>query len=135
MTYSNHGSQVHTHTYEHTHKHAQSYTSTHHPQIKPTVPYFQGIRPVKNGGWWRWALVSLDGVAPSRVVGVPPSVNLPLHHKVQKFSSGTDSPGWSWKKGRKMVVVRCGGGVPYFQAHINPNYYFHLTAILPWGTG
>jgi len=23
------------------------------------------------------------------------SVNLPLHHKVQKFSSGTDSPGWS----------------------------------------
>jgi len=28
-----------------------------------------------------------------------------LHHKVQKFSSGTSSPGWSWKKGRKMVVV------------------------------
>ena len=33
------------------------------------------------------------------------SVNLALHHKVQKFSSGTGSPGWSWKKGRKMVVV------------------------------
>ena len=33
------------------------------------------------------------------------SVNLPLHHKVQKFSSGTGSPGWSRKKGRKMVVV------------------------------
>jgi len=30
------------------------------------------------------------------------SVNLPLHHKVQKFSSGT---GWSWKKGRKTVGV------------------------------
>jgi len=30
-----------------------------------------------------------------------------LHHKVQKFSSGTGSPGWSRKKGRKMVVVRC----------------------------
>jgi len=36
---------------------------------------------------------------------VSASVNLPLHHKVQKFSSGTDSPGWSRKKGRKMVVV------------------------------
>ena len=33
------------------------------------------------------------------------SVNLPLHHKVQKFSSGTASTGWSWKKGLKMVVV------------------------------
>jgi len=57
------------------------------------------------GGRWRWALVSLDGVAPSRMVGVSTSVNFPLHHKVQKFSSGTSSPGWSWKKGRKMVVV------------------------------
>jgi len=28
------------------------------------------------------------------------SVNLPLHHKVQKFSSVTSSPGWSQKKGR-----------------------------------
>jgi len=28
-----------------------------------------------------------------------------LHHKVQKFSSGTGSPGWSQKKGRKTVVV------------------------------
>jgi len=32
-------------------------------------------------------------------------VNLPLHHKVQKFSFGNGSPGWSHKKGRKMVVV------------------------------
>jgi len=36
---------------------------------------------------------------------VSASVNLPLHHKVQKFSSGTGSPSWSRKKGRKMVVV------------------------------
>ena len=57
------------------------------------------------GGWWRWALVSPDGVAPSRMVGVSASVNLPLHHKVQKFSSGTGSPGWYWKKDRKTVVV------------------------------
>jgi len=32
-------------------------------------------------------------------------VNLPLHHEVHKFSSGTGSPGWSRKKGHKMVVV------------------------------
>ena len=57
------------------------------------------------GGWWRWALVSPDGVAPSRMDGVSAYVNLPLHHKVQKFSSGTGSPGWSRKKGREMVVV------------------------------
>ena len=50
------------------------------------------------GGLWRWALVSPDGVASA-------SVNLSLHRKVQKFSSGTGSPGWSRKKGRKMVVV------------------------------
>jgi len=37
---------------------------------------------------------------------VSASVNLPLHHEVQKFSSGTGSPGWSRKKGRKTVVVR-----------------------------
>ena len=49
----------------------------------------KGIRPVKNGGWWRWALLSPDGVAPSRMVGVSASVNLPLYHKVQEFSSGT----------------------------------------------
>ena len=57
------------------------------------------------GGWWRWALVSPAGVAPSLMVSVSASVNLPLHHKAQKFSSGTSWPGWSWKKGRKMVVV------------------------------
>jgi len=66
----------------------------------------KGIRPIKNmEGWWRWALVSPDGVTPSRMVGVSASVNLPLHHKVQKFSSGTGSPGWSRKKGRKTAVV------------------------------
>jgi len=59
----------------------------------------------KYGGWWRWALVSPDGVVPSRMVGVSASFNLPLHHKVKKFSSGTGSPGWSRKKGRKKVVV------------------------------
>jgi len=45
---------------------------------------------VKNiRGWCMWTLVSPDGVAPSWMVGVSASVNLPLHHRVQKFSSGT----------------------------------------------
>jgi len=57
------------------------------------------------GGWWRWALLSPDGVAPTRIVDVTACVNLPLHHKVQMCSSGTGSPGWSRKKGRKTVVV------------------------------
>jgi len=61
----------------------------------------------KIGGWWRCALLSPDGVAPSRMVGVSASVNFPLHHKVQKFSSGTGSPGWSRKKGRKTLVCVC----------------------------
>jgi len=39
------------------------------------------------------------------MVGVSVSVNLPLHHKVQKFFSGTGSSEWSRKKGRKTVVV------------------------------
>jgi len=38
------------------------------------------------------------------MVSVSASVSLPLHHKVQKFSSGTGSPGWSQKKNG------CGGG-------------------------
>ena len=50
-------------------------------------------------------VTSPDRVAPIRMVGVSASVNLPLHHKVQKFSSGTGSPGSSRKKGRKTVVV------------------------------
>jgi len=50
-------------------------------------------------------VVSPDGVAPSQMVGVSASVNLPLHHKVHKFSSSTGSSGWSRKKGSKTVVV------------------------------
>jgi len=69
------------------------------------VGWQEGHPACKNGGWWRLALVSPDGVAPSRMVGVSASVNFPLHHKVQMFSSGTGTPGWSQKKGRKTVVV------------------------------
>jgi len=45
----------------------------------------------------RWALAHI----------LVASVNLPLHHKIQKFSSGTGSPRWSRKKGRKTVVCVC----------------------------
>jgi len=57
-------------------------------------------------GWW-WALVSPDRVAPSRMVSVSASVNLPLQHKVQKFSSGTGSPGWSRKRATNSCVCVC----------------------------
>ena len=43
----------------------------------------------KMGGWWRWALVSPDGVAPSQMV----SLLAPAH------------PGGPGRKGRKTVVV------------------------------
>jgi len=47
------------------------------------------------GGHW---LVRMEW---SQMVSVSATVNLPLHHKVQKFSSGTGSPGkrtvkWLW---------------------------------------
>ena len=39
------------------------------------------------------------------MVGVSASVNFPLHHKVQQFSSGTGLPEWSQKKDGKTVVL------------------------------
>ena len=69
------------------------------------VGWHEGHPACKNGGWWRWALLSLDGVAPSRMVGVSASVSLPLHHKVHKLYYGASSHEWSRKKGRKTVVV------------------------------
>ena len=76
------------------------------------------------GGWQRLALVSPDEAAPSRTVGVSASVNLPLHHKVQKFSSGTGSPGWSRKNGRKTTVCL----VVYSMLHVQlsgPTIFTH----------
>ena len=46
------------------------------------VGWQEGHPACKKWGWWRWALVSADAVAPSRMVSVSASVNLPLHHKV-----------------------------------------------------
>ena len=45
------------------------------------VGWQEGHPACKNGGWWKWALVSLDVVVPSRMVCVSACVNLPLHHK------------------------------------------------------
>jgi len=55
---------------------------------------------IVGGGYW---LVRMEWRPAGWLVSA--SVNLALHHKVQKFSSGTGSPGWSLKKGCKMVVV------------------------------
>ena len=49
------------------------------------------------------------------MVSVSASVNLPLHHEVQKFSSGTGSPGWSRKKDRKTVVVVVFGNMHIYR--------------------
>ena len=45
--------------------------------------------------------------------------NNPLHHKVHKFS-GTSSPGWSWKKGHKTVVVVVVVVMTHGEKHIGP---------------
>ena len=50
-------------------------------------------------------MVSPDGVAPRQMVGVSASINHPLHHKVQKFSSGTGTPGGPGKRATKQVCV------------------------------
>ena len=55
------------------------------------------------------------------------SVNLPLHHKAQKFSSGTGSPGWSRKKGHKTVAVV----VVYFILPFNSHYTIILDSGQP----
>ena len=81
-------------------------------QCFDTVGWRQEGHPAckKVGGWWRWALISPDGVAPSRMVGVSASVNLPLHHKVQKFSSllAPAHPGGPGKRVIKWLWLWCG---------------------------
>jgi len=66
------------------------------------------------------------------MVGVSASVNLPLHHKVQKFSSGTgtDSPG-----GPAATTTACGsggsggGGVSMSVSCTAPQYQFLHTCM------
>ena len=77
----------------------------HYESIYTSAFYFRCFQS-HDGGCWRSALLSPDGVAPSRMVCVSACVNLPLHHKVQKFSSGTGSTEWSWKRAVKRLC--CG---------------------------
>ena len=84
-------------------------------------------------GWWRWALVSPDGVAPSRIVCVSASVNLPLHHKVQKFSSGTGSPGGAGctrKRAVKWLFWLLNGTEGLFK--VRGSHVLGLKAVICW---
>jgi len=63
----------------------------------------KGIRPVKKWGWWRWAPVSLDGVAPSRMVGVSASVNLPFTIKSRSSLLAPADPGGPGKRAVKLL--------------------------------
>jgi len=59
-----------------------------------------------DGGGGNWLVRMEWYLLPSRMVAVSASVGLPLHHKVQEFSSGTGSPGWSWKRAVKRLWCR-----------------------------
>jgi len=52
---------------------------------------------------------------------VSASVNLPLHNKVQKFSSGTGSPGSPGKSAVKRLL--CGGGCAVSYIGLLPHMY------------
>ena len=62
------------------------------------------LLPMEDGGGGHW-FVWMEWHPAGWSVCLPVLVNLPFHHRVQKFSSGTGSPGWSRKKGLKTVVV------------------------------
>jgi len=84
----------------------------------------KGIRPVKK---WGMALFSPDGVAPSRMFGVSASVNLPLHRKVHKFSSGTGSNAsvCSWREHTcfEQVQEKIKGATDTIEHHTTQPFY------------
>jgi len=61
------------------------------------------------------------------MVGVSASVNLPLHYKVQKFSSGTGSPGWGAVNGcmyiSKQVLFGIQSIKTYTTVHIPTSFF------------
>ena len=65
----------------------------------------KGIRPVKTGGWRRWALLSPDGVAPILMVSVSASINLPLRHKSRRSLLAPSHPGGPRKRAVKRLCV------------------------------
>jgi len=54
-------------------------------------------------GWWRWALVSPDGVAPSQMVGMSASVNLPCTMKSRSSLLAPAQPGGPGKRAVKWL--------------------------------
>jgi len=63
----------------------------------------------KYGGWWRWALVSLDGVVPIRMVGVSAFVLMfPCTIKSRSSLLAPAHPGGPGKRAIKRLCV--GGG-------------------------
>ena len=91
-----------------------SVTIGHHPWKMHAYLKFRG------GVHW---LVRMEW----RPAGWSVCLPLPLHHKVQKFSSGTGSPGWSRKKGHNTVVVCVY--LKFREVHDCPwlsTHYFHL---------
>ena len=55
------------------------------------------------GGWWRWALVSPDGVAPSWMVNVSACVNLPCTIKSRSSLLALAHPGGPGKRAVKRL--------------------------------
>jgi len=76
------------------------------------------------GRWWRWALVSADGVVPSRMVSVSAFVNLPLHHKSRSSLLALAHPGGTRKRAVKRLWKRMFFWYYYY-------YCIHLMAIFP----
>jgi len=73
----------------------------------------EGQKNIKYGGWWRWALISPDGLVPIRMVGVSASVNLSLHHKNDKSRSFLLAPAHPGGPGKRAVRWLWCGGVAY----------------------
>jgi len=56
-------------------------------------------------GWWRWALVSPDGVAPSRMIGVLPLLIFPCTIKSRSSLLAPAHPGGPGKRAVKRLCV------------------------------
>jgi len=75
-----------------------------------------------------WALISLDGVAPSRMVSVSASVNLPLHHKVQKFLAPAHPGGPEKRVVKWLWWWWCAGMVIFLEQGAND---LHMVLLMP----
>jgi len=62
-------------------------------QLDHALTILRQMTDTDTGGWWRWALVSPDGVAPSQMVGVSASVSLPCTIKSRSSLLAPAHPG------------------------------------------